>query len=104
MHIIDKVISKGKKAIVLVPEIALTTQLVARFQNHFGSDVAILHSRLSDGERYDEWRKVERDEVSIVIGTRSAVFAPLSNIGVIIIDEEHESTYKQENSLSLSCL
>ena len=98
MHIIDKVISKGKKAIVLVPEIALTTQLVARFQNHFGSDVAILHSRLSDGERYDEWRKVERDEVSIVIGTRSAVFAPLSNIGVIIIDEEHESTYKQENS------
>ena len=98
MNIIDSYINKGKQAIVLVPEIALTTQLVARFQNHFGSAVAILHSHLSDGEKYDEWRKIEREEVSIVIGARSAVFAPLSNIGVIIIDEEHESTYKQENS------
>ena len=98
MNIIDNVIKEGKKAIVLVPEIALTVQLVTRFQNHFGNDVAILHSRLSAGEKYDEWRKIERDEVSIVIGARSAVFAPLSNIGVIIIDEEHEATYKQENS------
>ncbi|MDD2203010.1 MAG: primosomal protein N' [Bacilli bacterium] len=98
MDIIDKMLVNGKTAIVLVPEIALTTQLVARFQNHFGTDVAILHSRLSDGEKYDEWRKIEREEVSIVIGARSAIFAPLNNIGVIIIDEEHEGTYKQENS------
>ena len=98
MNIIDKMIKIGKKAIVLVPEIALTAQLVKRFQNHFGSEVAILHSRLSDGEKYDEWRKIEREEVSIVIGARSAIFAPLSNIGVIIIDEEHETSYKQDNS------
>lgn len=98
MNIIDRVMKEGKKAIVLVPEIALTAQLVKRFQNHFGSNVAILHSRLSDGEKYDEWRKIEREEVSIVIGARSAVFAPLSNIGVIIIDEEHETSYKQDNS------
>ncbi|MDD4298581.1 MAG: primosomal protein N' [Bacilli bacterium] len=98
MAIIDKMLRQGKKAIVLVPEIALTAQLVSRFQNHFGEDVAILHSRLSAGEKYDEWRKIEREEVSIVIGARSAIFAPLSNIGVVIIDEEHESTYKQENS------
>lgn len=98
MNIIDHMISDGKQAIVLVPEIALTSQLVARFQNHFGDEVAILHSRLSDGEKYDEWRKIERGEVSIVIGARSAIYAPLTNIGVIIIDEEHEGTYKQENS------
>jgi primosomal protein N' (replication factor Y) len=98
MDIIDKMLEENKTAIVLVPEIALTTQLVTRFQNHFGKDVAILHSRLSDGEKYDEWRKIERGEVSIVIGARSAIFAPLNNIGVIIIDEEHEGTYKQENS------
>jgi primosomal protein N' (replication factor Y) len=98
MNIIDNMLERGKKAIVLVPEIALTAQLVERFQNHFGTSVAILHSRLSDGEKYDEWRKIEREEVSIVIGARSAIFAPLSNIGVIIVDEEHEATYKQENS------
>ena len=98
MSIIDKMLFEKKRAIVLVPEIALTTQLVERFQNHFGNEVAILHSRLSDGEKYDEWRKVEREEVSIVIGARSAVFAPFSNIGAIIVDEEHEGTYKQENS------
>lgn len=98
MCIIDNILKKGKKAIVLVPEISLTVQLVDRFQNHFGTNVAILHSRLSDGEKYDEWRKIEREEVSIVIGARSAIFAPLSNIGVIVVDEEHEATYKQENS------
>lgn len=98
MAIIDEILKENKTAIVLVPEIALTTQLVNRFQNHFGEDVAILHSRLSAGEKYDEWRKIERGEASIVIGARSAIFAPLSNIGVIIVDEEHESTYKQENS------
>lgn len=98
MNVIDHMLIENKKTIVLVPEIALTTQLVTRFQNHFGNEVAILHSRLSDGEKYDEWRKIEREEVSIVIGARSAIFAPLANIGAIIIDEEHEGTYKQENS------
>ena len=98
MRIIEKMISENKTAIVLVPEIALTTQLADNFKNRFGSKVAILHSRLSAGEKYDEWRKIERKEVSVVIGPRSAIFAPLTNIGIIVIDEEHESTYKQENS------
>lgn len=98
MNIIDYYLEDNKQAIVLVPEIALTMQLVSRFQNHFGNRVAILHSRLSDGEKYDEWRRIERGEAEIVIGPRSAVFAPLKDIGVIIIDEEHENSYKQENS------
>lgn len=98
MSIIDSVVLKNKEAIVLVPEISLTPQMVKKFQNRFGSKVAILHSGLSDGEKYDEWRKIERKEVSIVIGARSAVFAPFTNIGVIIIDEEHSSTYKQEST------
>lgn len=97
MHIIEEVLKKGKEAIVLVPEISLTPQIVARFKERFGNKIAILHSRLNDGERYDEWRKIERKEVSIVIGARSAVFAPFTNLGVIIIDEEHSLTYKQEN-------
>ena len=95
MHIIEEVLKV--KAIVLVPEISLTPQIVARFKERFGNKIAILHSRLNDGERYDEWRKIERKEVSIVIGARSAVFAPFTNLGVIIIDEEHSLTYKQEN-------
>ncbi|MDD2490523.1 MAG: DEAD/DEAH box helicase family protein, partial [Bacilli bacterium] len=98
MEVIEHVINNGQTAIVLVPEISLTTQLASRFKSRFQEKVAILHSRLSAGEKYDEWRKIERGEVSIVIGARSAVFAPLSNIGVIIIDEEHETTYKQENN------
>lgn len=98
MHIIDEVLKSNKEALVLVPEISLTPQFVSQFENRFGSKIAILHSRLSDGEKYDEWRKIIKKEVSIVIGARSAVFAPLKNIGVIIIDEEHTSTYKQENN------
>lgn len=98
MHIIDEVIKKNKEAIVLVPEISLTPQFVNIFKKRFGKSIAILHSRLSDGEKYDEWRKIERKEVSIVIGARSAIFAPLTNIGIIIIDEEHTDTYKQENN------
>lgn len=98
MHIIDKVLKEKKEALVLVPEISLTPQLVSQFENRFGSNIAILHSRLSDGEKYDEWRKIIRKEVSIVIGARSAIFAPLTNLGVIIIDEEHTPTYKQENN------
>lgn len=98
MNIIDNVLAKGKEAIVLVPEISLTPQLVNTFKARFGNSIAVLHSRLSDGERYDEWRKIVRKEVNIVIGARSAVFAPLTNIGVIIVDEEHTPTYKQDNN------
>lgn len=98
MSLIDKVLKLGKQALVLVPEISLTTQIVKRFYSRFGSSVAILHSALSQGEKYDEYKKIIRGEVSIVVGTRSAVFAPLKNIGIIIIDEEHTSSYKQENN------
>ena len=97
MHIIEKVIEEGKSAIMLVPEISLTPQIVERFVRRFGSNVAILHSGLSDTERYDEYRKIKNEEVKIVVGARSAIFAPFSHIGVIIIDEEHSSTYKQDN-------
>ena len=98
MHIIEHVLKLKKEAIVLVPEISLTPQIVERFKKRFGSSIAILHSRLSMGEKYDEWRKIERGEVSIVIGARSAIFAPFTNLGVIIIDEEHSTTYKQEKT------
>ncbi|MBQ6494595.1 MAG: primosomal protein N' [Bacilli bacterium] len=98
MNIIDKVVNIGKSAIMLVPEISLTPQIVDRFVSRFGDKVAILHSGLSDGERYDEYRKIVNGEVSIVVGARSAIFAPLKDIGVIIIDEEHSSTYKQDNN------
>ena len=97
MNLIEEVLKEGKEAIVLVPEISLTPQMVTRFRNRFGNQIAILHSRLSLGEKYDEWRKIERKEVSIVIGARSAIFAPFTNIGMILIDEEHSTTYKQEN-------
>lgn len=95
---IKKVIKNGKTAIVLVPEISLTPQLIERFYHAFKSDIAVLHSSLSDGERYDEYRRIMREEAHVVIGTRSAIFAPLKNIGIIIIDEEHSEAYKQENN------
>jgi len=98
IKLIEKVINEGKEAILLVPEISLTPQVVSIFKKEFGGRVAILHSALSIGEKYDEWRKIERKEVSIVIGARSAIFAPFTNLGIIIIDEEHSSTYKQENT------
>ena len=98
MQIINKVLSIGKQVIVLVPEISLTPQLVVNFKSRFKNNIAILHSGLSDGEKYDEWRKIERHEVSIVIGARSAIFAPFTNLGLIVIDEEHSETYKQENN------
>ncbi|MYL33089.1 primosomal protein N' [Pontibacillus yanchengensis] len=94
---IQHVLNNGREAIVLVPEIALTPQMVERFKGRFGSRVAVLHSALSAGEKYDEWRKVQRKEVQVVVGARSAIFAPFENIGIIIIDEEHESSYKQED-------
>ncbi|MCL6797364.1 primosomal protein N' [Bacillus altitudinis] len=96
LQTIDHVLQKGKEAIVLVPEISLTPQMVQRFKERFGSNVAVLHSGLSTGEKYDEWRKIHRKEVKLVVGARSAVFAPFENLGMIIIDEEHESSYKQE--------
>lgn len=98
IKLIEKVIKEGKEAILLVPEISLTPQVVDIFKKQFGKVVAILHSGLSNGEKYDEWRKIERKEVSIVIGARSAIFAPFTNLGIIIIDEEHSNTYKQDNA------
>lgn len=97
MNMIEGVIKNGKSAIVLVPEISLTPQIVDRFVSRFGQDVAILHSGLNDGEKYDEYRKIINKEVHIVVGARSAIFAPIDKLGIIIIDEEHSSTYKQEN-------
>ncbi|MBR2943222.1 MAG: DEAD/DEAH box helicase, partial [Clostridia bacterium] len=88
----------GKTAIVLVPEIALTPQMVMWFRSRFGEDAAVLHSRLSPGERYDEWRRIRRGDVRVVIGARSAIFAPLENIGLIIVDEEHEQSYIADNT------
>ena len=97
MKLIEEVLKQGREAILLVPEISLTPQVVDVFKKRFGKVVAILHSGLSNGEKYDEWRKILRKEVSIAIGARSAIFAPFTNLGIIIIDEEHSSTYKQEN-------
>ena len=95
LQIIQGALDKGKTAILLVPEISLTPQMTERFIARFGEKVAILHSGLSNGEKYDEWRKVERGDAQVVVGARSAIFAPLKNLGIIIIDEEHEASYKQ---------
>lgn len=98
LQVIQEALSRGKTAIMLVPEISLTPQVTNRFISRFGKKVAILHSGLSNGEKYDEWRKVERGEAQVVVGARSAIFAPLKNIGAIIIDEEHEASYKQDSN------
>ena len=98
LQTIAKALTVGQTALMLVPEITLTPQMVRRVKGRFGDDVAVMHSGLSDGERYDEWRRVQRSEVHVVVGARSAVFAPLKNIGLIIIDEEHESSYKQDEN------
>ncbi|HEY5512775.1 MAG TPA: primosomal protein N' [Geomonas sp.] len=92
-------LAAGRSALVLVPEIALTPQLVGRFKRRFDCGIAVLHSGLSDGERYDEWRRIRRGEAVIVIGARSALFAPLTRIGVIVVDEEHEGSYKQSEGV-----
>jgi len=97
LNIIEEVVKAGKDAIMLVPEISLTPMMVSRFKGRFNDNVALLHSRLSVGEKYDEWRKIRRKEVQVVVGARSAIFAPFENLGVIIIDEEHTDSYKQES-------
>lgn len=91
-------IEMGRQAIVLVPEISLTPQMVERFVSRFGKSVAVMHSGLSQGERFDQWHKIKRGEVNVVVGARSAIFAPFDNIGIIILDEEHESSYKSEST------
>ena len=98
MRLIQQVIQEGKQAIVLIPEIALTYQTVRRFYAMFGDKVSVLNSRLSQGERYDQFKRAKRGEVQVMVGPRSALFTPFSNLGLIVIDEEHESTYKSENT------
>lgn len=98
IRLIDDTIKSGKCAILLVPEIALTPQMIHTFSEYFGNDVAILHSSLAVGERYDEWKRIKTGGAKLAIGTRSAVFAPFENLGLIIIDEEQEDSYKSENS------
>ena len=98
MHLAKDCLDQGKTVIMLVPEISLTTQIVNRFYQRFGQDVAIYHSNLSDGEKYDEYKKILNGDAHIVVGARSAIFAPVDNLGLIIIDEEHSSTYKQGNN------
>lgn len=98
MRAIERCVNCGKTAIMLVPEIALTAQMVSRFVARFGDGIAVFHSGLSLGERYDEWKKLRDGDARVVVGARSAVFAPIKNIGIIIIDEEHESSYKSDMS------
>ncbi|MDU6091269.1 MAG: primosomal protein N' [Staphylococcus lugdunensis] len=97
LQTIEAVLNKGKQAMMLVPEIALTPQMVLRFKRRFGDDVAVLHSGLSTGEKYDEWQKIRDGRARVSVGARSSIFAPFKELGLIIIDEEHESTYKQED-------
>lgn len=98
IKLISQVLKNNKTAIMLVPEISLTPQMISRFSEVFGSSIAAIHSALSEGEKYDEWRRINRGEAKIVIGARSAIFAPLTNLGIIIIDEEHSDSYKQDTS------
>lgn len=98
LQLIDEVLKTGKQAIVLVPEISLTLQTVERFIGRFGKKVSVTHSRLSDGERFEQWKKAKDNKIDIMVGARSAIFTPFENLGIIIIDEEHESTYKSEST------
>ena len=95
LHIIAEVLKRGRDALVLIPEIALTPQLVHRFRARLGDRIAVLHSGLSDGARYDQWRRIKRGELNVVIGARSGIFAPLPNLGIIVVDEEHDPSFKQ---------
>ena len=98
MELIDTVLKRGKQVIVLIPEIALTYQNVSRFYSRFGSCVSVINSRLSAGERFDQFERAKKGEISIVIGPRSALFTPFPNLGLILIDEEHEDSYKSEKT------
>ncbi len=98
LQAIAETLRRGRSAVVLVPEISLTPQTVRRFRARFGDALSVLHSRLSEGERFDQWNRINSGEVRIVIGARSALFAPLRNLGLIVVDEEHEATYKQSES------
>ena len=98
IRLVSEMLEQGKSAIVLVPEISLTPQMIERFKGRFGEHVALFHSKLSDGERFDEWYRVKEGKANLVIGARSALFLPLQNLGLIIIDEEHENTYKSEHN------
>ena len=98
LQAIARLLEQGKGAIVLVPEIALTPQTVRRFAGRFGEQVAVLHSALSDGERYDEWHRIRTGEARVVVGPRSAIFAPVANLGLIVVDEEHDPSYKQDET------
>lgn len=98
LQIMAQALADGRNAMMLVPEIALTPQMVRRVKGRFGAQVAVMHSGLSDGEKFDEWRRIQRGEARVVVGARSAVFAPLADIGVFIIDEEHETSYKQDEA------
>jgi len=98
LQLARQVLSRGRRVLVLVPEIALTPSVVGQFRARFGSRVAIQHSALSTGERHDQWHRIRRGDIDVVVGTRSAVFAPLEQVGLIVVDEEHESAYKQEEA------
>ncbi|WP_195617832.1 primosomal protein N' [Clostridium paraputrificum] len=98
MNLVGETLKEGKSAIVLVPEISLTPQMIERFKGRFGKNVALFHSKLSQGERFDEWYRIKKGEARLVVGVRSAIFLPLDNLGIIIIDEEHENTYKSEQN------
>ena len=98
MELIQETLNRGQQAVVLIPEIALTYQTVRRFYARFGNVVSVLNSKLSQGERYDQFRRAKKGEIQVMVGPRSALFTPFSNLGLIIIDEEHEPTYKSENS------
>lgn len=98
MHLVSEMIRQDKDTIILVPEISLTPQIVERFKGRFGNNIAVFHSKLSDGERYDEWFRVCQGNVKVAIGARSAVFLPFNNLGLIIIDEEHEGSYKSDSN------
>lgn len=104
MEMVEEMLNRGRDSIFLVPEISLTPQMVYHFKSRFGDEVAVLHSRLSEGEKYDEYRKIVEGKVHIVVGARSAVFAPFKNLGAIIIDEEHTTSYKQDNDPKYSAI
>jgi len=99
LRAIEEILNQGREAIILVPEISLTPQLLSRFKDRFGENLALLHSGLGRGERYDQWRRIWKGEVKIAMGARSAIFAPFKNVGIIIVDEEHDPSYKQEEKL-----